>query len=526
MNEKSRIFYVSSAGSDENSGLSANEPLRTLKAVVGRLEAGDTVLLKCGDTFAGDVEISARGTADRPIRISSYGEGDKPLIGYFEKIGMLFTGDHITVENLAFSSPRGDAGLRFLASESGAYCGYKVLNCYFHHINTIAETGTHLRHSGGVAFLANSPTEPAWFDGILVEGCEFDTLGRGAIFAVTDWCARVTNQEWGRKNLDFADRIDKKEYPILGFVARNNKVNRCSGDAMHIIGSKGALFEYNTVANSELLYNNQNYLAYATIWCHSSDDCVIQHNEVYGNRGTHRAGDLQAFDFDHACHNCIVQYNYSHDNAGGFMLFCGNDGAYNGQTTGSIVRFNLSVNDGGELGAYGNELQAMDVTGTVRDSQIYNNTIYCGKKTRVVNFSNYGNFLESTSNTVFTNNIFCASEDADISWGYQPGANPPPEILAMGNAFFKSNAFCNIESPEKTGKYTADMVAAEESIMADPQFANPGAEEKGLMNGKNYVPSNPAVYAGGVEIEDNGGMDYFGNPVPAGLIGAIAPKKD
>ena len=61
------------------------------------------------------------------------------------------------------------------------------------------------------------------------------------------------------------------------------------------------------------------------------------------------------------------------DNNGGFMLLCGMDSVTNAGVKGAIVRYNLSVNDGKS------GLNIFDVTGSVSDSQIYNNTVYCGK---------------------------------------------------------------------------------------------------------------------------------------------------
>src|SRR5205085_7651604 len=42
--------------------------------------AGDSILLKCGDTFYGSIVVTRSGTSEEPIVISSYGTGNKPLI--------------------------------------------------------------------------------------------------------------------------------------------------------------------------------------------------------------------------------------------------------------------------------------------------------------------------------------------------------------------------------------------------------------------------------------------------------------
>lgn len=504
---ENRALYVSASGSDENSGLSAEVPLKTLAAGLKKLASpGDTLLLRCGDVFEGDAELSASGAQGSPIKISSYGEGAKPLISDFVRTGIVFTGEYIEVENLAFSSPRGDAGMRFMALGSGAYRGLKVSSCAFRHINTLAETGSHSRDTGGVAFMATGDKEPVWFEDVLVENCEFDTLGRAAVHACSFWCARDLDQTWGTYNL----RLEGN--PLFfskNVVVRGCRVDHCSGDAISLFGCVNAVIEHNVVANTELLYNNFDHnIAMVPIWFHTCDDSIIQYNEVYGNRNTNRAQDLQAFDIDLSCNRCIVQYNYSHDNQGGFLLLCSTDGRRGGGVNDTVVRYNLSVNDADEC-----PWQVIDISSGVFNTHIYNNTIYMGRSGRVVNHSNYMK-VDLKSTTLFENNIFCSSDDAATYFGFGDVNTAP----AFESVEYRNNLFFNIAEPEFD-----DLVKISGSVFSDPHFVNPGAEEKGLENGKNYAPRNPELLSAGAEIPDNGGKDYFGNPAPKNLIGAIAP---
>lgn len=512
-----KTVYVSSGGSSENDGTDINNPT-TIDAAFSRMLApGDKILLKSGDTFSctGGVKVLSSGTEDNPIYIGSYGDGAKPIIADFTGVGLTLTGENITVENIAFTSPSGKTGIKAFAL-CGESKNLTVKNCKFYNINTNSENGSHSRDTGGTAFLA-SGNNPSWFNGITVENNEYDSIARGAFFASSDWCARDTSQndgidDWGNKNLVHKDKLEKTEYPILGIVVKNNSINKCGGDAINVIGTKGALLEYNTVADSKLFYNNTSgNIAFASIWCHSSDDCVIQYNEVYGNSSANKAQDLQAFDIDIGCNNCIVQYNYSHNNAGGFMLLCGGDGKNNGQVTGSIVRYNLSVNDG-----YDNEnkkvLQVIDITGTVRNSQIYNNTIYCGKNTRAVNFSNYGNYSESSSNTVFTNNIFYAADGVEVTWGYQTGANNTNNYAAMQSASFDHNLFYNISEPTNTNY--GNKVTVTNSTSRDPEFSDPQEVNGRLEAIKHfYVGKGNDVIGHAAAVVNKNIADYEGNTI-------------
>lgn len=76
-------FYLSSStGSDSNPG-TISQPwasLAKLNASFGSINAGDSILLKCGDTFYGSIIIPKSGTSGNNIIIASYGIGAKPVI--------------------------------------------------------------------------------------------------------------------------------------------------------------------------------------------------------------------------------------------------------------------------------------------------------------------------------------------------------------------------------------------------------------------------------------------------------------
>jgi hypothetical protein len=75
-------YYVDcSAGNDANSGTSASAAWKTLtKANAASLTAGGRLLLKRGCTFTGPLYAKWTGTADAPITIAAYSEGNVPLV--------------------------------------------------------------------------------------------------------------------------------------------------------------------------------------------------------------------------------------------------------------------------------------------------------------------------------------------------------------------------------------------------------------------------------------------------------------
>jgi uncharacterized repeat protein (TIGR02059 family) len=82
-------YYVSTSGSDSNTGLSAAASWKTLtkvNSVFASLKPGDKILFNRGDTFIGTLNITASGNSANPITIGSYGSGANPVITGFTTI--------------------------------------------------------------------------------------------------------------------------------------------------------------------------------------------------------------------------------------------------------------------------------------------------------------------------------------------------------------------------------------------------------------------------------------------------------
>ena len=74
-------YYISSSGSDSNSGTSENSAWKSLGKISNTiLFPGDQVLFRRGDTFYGKLLVRGSGNSDSPILFSSYGDGDMPII--------------------------------------------------------------------------------------------------------------------------------------------------------------------------------------------------------------------------------------------------------------------------------------------------------------------------------------------------------------------------------------------------------------------------------------------------------------
>ncbi|MBD2701413.1 right-handed parallel beta-helix repeat-containing protein [Spirosoma sp. BT702] len=74
-------YYVASNGNDANDGRSTASPFQSLAKVNSlSLRAGDGILFRRGDTFQGTLLIRQSGSANAPIVVDAYGNGNKPVL--------------------------------------------------------------------------------------------------------------------------------------------------------------------------------------------------------------------------------------------------------------------------------------------------------------------------------------------------------------------------------------------------------------------------------------------------------------
>ncbi|HHW00552.1 MAG TPA: hypothetical protein GXX36_13465 [Clostridiaceae bacterium] len=333
-------------------------------------------------------------------------------------------------------------------------------------------------HSGGIVMLVvddpGAPDVKTRFDDVLIEGCTFRNVSKEGIFIRNNYRLR------GGFTAENTPDALGEWYPNTNVVIRNNSLDTIGGDGIVVCESESPLIEYNVAKDCH--YDHEFWCV--AIWSINCDNAVFQYNEAYGTKTT---DDGQGFDIDWNQRGTIMQYNYSHDNEGGFMLMC----CWYGDSfnENSIVRYNISQND---------MCRVFEIHGPVKNSKIYNNTIYVrnGLNTKIYNMdwwdSTDGRYPENTYNY---NNIYF-----NLGNG---GYNFTNSI----NTVFEKNCFYgNHPSGEPYDPY---------KITSDPCLVNPGSGAIGrhTLDGYKLQPNSPCINAGKT-IENNGGKDFWGNPVP------------
>ncbi|MCK5370519.1 MAG: hypothetical protein KAQ62_18280, partial [Cyclobacteriaceae bacterium] len=421
--ESKNIFYVdANNGSDANSGNSPESAWAGLENVNETIfHPGDIILFKAGTSYKGQLVLNGSGNKNHPVIIDKYGKGNKPMIeaeGNYSEALLLKNVEYWEVQNLELTNngPYREEtrwGVRVLAEEFGEMKHIRLKNLYVHDVNGWLKKSY---EEGCGIYWETLGESQSWFNGLHIENCHLVRTDRNGICGSHVFTKRAEN--WR---------------PSLDVVIRGNLLVDIGGDAIKPWGCDGALVEYNIVRGARTRCDDYA----AGIWPWSCDNTLIQYNEVSGVKGYK---DGQAFDSDYNCTNTIFQYNYSHDNDGGFMLICTpKPNENNIGCVGTIIRYNLSVND---------QTRTFDIGGGVKNTYIYNNTIYVGKGLDV-KLVNYGSWGEDnwSDGMYFYNNIFYADEGATFriverTKGKDDGRRDAvPGVGKSTNNHFKSNSY-------------------------------------------------------------------------------------
>ncbi|MFE9429131.1 carbohydrate binding domain-containing protein [Kitasatospora sp. NPDC006697] len=472
-------YYLDcSAGTDGNGTAAA--PWNSLADANSRLfQPGDQLLLKRGATCHGTLQPQGSGTPGSPITLAGYGTGTaRPVVigdptGTSNAAVHLYNVQQWEIHELEITFPDSSAAKRerngllveLADLPGGVGSHYLVDDVYVHDVN-----GDATKYSNGIQFRVSGTTTPTNFDDVVVQNSQIANVDREGLTTRSTWMCRPAYGTGDGCGTTVNWRANTR------VVFRGNTVSGTGGDGIVIRVADHALVEHNTVHDVAVHPMGSN----AGLWTINSDSTTIQYNEVHHVNRLSDSNDGMAFDSDYSNTNALFQYNYSHDNQGGFMLFCGACGA-GSSTTGTVVRYNLSVDDGSRwLFAVGEE-----------NAHMYNNTAYlpAGSTTAIIQQGT------GTSITALTGNLFYNLGSGGYT-GFGSSTYQPAEFSWDANAFY--------------GHHPANEPTDPEKVTADPELSSPGAT---TASGYTLGTGSPARGNGAV-VGDNGGQDYFGTAVP------------
>jgi len=508
-------YYLDAAsGDDGRTGTSEATAWKTLAKVNAAVcQPGDSILLKSGGSWAGQLSPKGSGADGRPIVVGRYGSGSKPRIaanGAAPSAVYLLNQAYWEIQDLEItntgSSPGDRRGIWIAGRDFGVIRHIRIRDCDVHDVNgdvkwvggdvadnlpnVIFEAGWDAsKRTGGIVFETLQPGPnpvKTRFEDLLVEGCSIRDCSFGGIIT-KQWDGAV---HWGIRN----SASDTVWLPHTQVVLRNNflsQLNTALGcNTIYLTDVRNGLIDGNVCAGAGT----------SAIEINMADSVVVQNNETYGTVRKANGADFNGIDPDRGTTRVTIQYNYMHDNGDGLLLcqFPFGD---------CVVRYNILQNNSRYQMYLHSDSKAV--------ASVYNNVVYNAKNSPKTAYA-YGDFLAASYN--LKNNIFMSTKaNADFTTG--------------GGIVYDNNAYF--------GSSVAAPAGDAHAIRADPKFADPGRGGNGNANGPAFASldgyrlqaGSPCINKG-LLIAGNGGRDfwsgalYSGNPdVGAHEFGATVGLK-
>jgi hypothetical protein len=493
-------YYLdSAAGNDANDGTSPATAWKTLAKINGvTLQPGNRICFKAGGSWTGQLAPKGSGTSSAPIVVDQYGTGAKPALAASASDAdtvYLLNQQYWEINNLDVSNKKstvGDyRGISINGQNGGTLNHVYIRHCAVHDVSgevdwiggdtadnqpgiTFQTGWDQSKHTGGIVFDVQAGTGTAVktrFNDVLVEAntitdCSFG----GIVFKQLDGSVH-----WGTRT----SATDTTFTPHTNVVVRGNYLSQLNT-------SYGCNAIYMTaVQNGTIEENVSNGAGTSAIELYYTDAVTVQKNETFGTKMKANGADWNGIDTDKGTTKTIIQYNYVHDNGDGILICQFSFGD-------SVIRYNILQNN--------SRYQLYLHSDPAASSAVYNNTVYNNKTNSGVAYG-YGTSLNATYS--FRNNIFFA---------------------ASGNGVLTTSATITYQSNLYFGSAIQAPAGDAAAITGDPRLASPGTGTSGSaaggpafgsLDGYKFGAGSAALNAG-VSITNNGGADFWGDPLYTG----------
>lgn len=505
-------YYVDRDGGNDNaSGTSQSEAWSSLEKINSvTFRPGDQILFQKGDVWTGQLSPKGSGEEGNPIVIGAYGEGDeRPRIDGNNWCGE----DGDDLENRVFNAAvyfynqqyweitslevtnriPGDNpddhikkyGILIMGEDAGTLRHMYCQNLYVHDVvsHPIGQQAGIGR--GGIIYIIRGNQVPTCWDDIVVENNYVGpNINHYGINFLSTWGSSRFAHESGIPDSEYANqRVNS-----TNLVIRNNYCKDIGNAAICPSAYSNALIEHNTCDGCNSGPNGN-----VPVWWENGDCTVVQFNEVFGSGASSSKEDSQAFDADVNAKLNYIQYNYTHDNPSGAFFECALGTKYT-----TYIRYNISENDGWGTNMYGGGAIVTlggYSSGSGNKMYVYNNDFYLSEGHDSYITNNWDQQQLNDADFQFKNNIIYS--DAE-SKGWSEWFKGSVDNNAYGGS-------------DQSIRRTDDENAVE--IQAS-DFENLGTAGGGVDGFK--LKENSGCVGTGVLIPDNGGLDYFGNPVSSG----------
>lgn len=430
------------------------------------------------------MRVHGNGTDTAPITLGEYARGSRPeLTGDGGRTTVLlrdvnnWTIRDIEVTHRALREG-GAVGVLVEATQPGEVIhNIQIVNVEVRDVKGVVGESIENKDTGGIGFFSPRLSTTARFDGLLVSHCTIEHVDSTGIWLDTNPMVDSRDPEW--------DLFHNSHVSVLG-----NTISDTGRNAIIIRSTLAPLIAENRIDHSSTRFHGN------AVFTRSTKDAVIRDNEV-SNTGTASSGENAAFDADVRSQGTVIEYNWSHDNKGGLFNLCNNPGKGD-YTDGTIVRFNISENDGSRVFGF---------SGPITNSLIYNNTVFLGKgsSSNIIEFRSVTKPPHYSDRTEFYNNLIIDEGQGNYVYA---GAT---DVVIRSNCILGNRREGKPEDPTE--------------VIIDPGFrleSMPAVKRKNLVV---YQPGVSACATTAVPIPPDVRQDFLGNFVgDSPFRGAIKPK--
>ncbi len=296
------------------------------------------------------------GIAAAPIVVASYSDGRSPrLVGEGGLATVLLADVSFwTLRDIEVTNDGREEGKRngilLEATQSGETVrGITIEHVHVYNVRGLTGEENSAKDTGGIGIFAPALDRPARFDGVLINDCTIEHVDNIGLWLNTYPSTNPLDPRW--------IAASNKHIRIT-----ENRISDTGRNAIIVRQALAPVIGGNTVTHASARHHGN------AIFTRSTRDAIIRDNEV-SFTGTEPSGENAAFDADIDSVHTVIEYNWSHDNQGGLFSLCNNPNDDTSVTDGTVVRFNVSENDG---------IRAFGFSGRVTHSIIYNNTVLIG----------------------------------------------------------------------------------------------------------------------------------------------------
>tara|TARA_B100000524_G_scaffold2775_1_gene1706 strand:- start:1238 stop:3127 length:1890 start_codon:yes stop_codon:yes gene_type:complete len=523
-------YYVSPNGSDEALGTAPNSAWQTLAKLNEQTFApGDEILFERGGHWLGMFHLKGSGSQSQPIVLGDFGASDQPMPTIdgdgFQSALLIYNDSFITVENLIFTNQ---------ASHLDANGVVKKLPSFLGESNDWG-SGKNVRF--GIKVVADATP----LEGIVIRD-----------IVIHDVFPTPTNPE--NKHLGYGIKLENRSDTLAGnvntiddVVIENAKVTRTGHYGLWIkalglagnnsiknnnIHVKGCTFSHTggsgfvpnrcrDVVVEHCVFNHTGSSIDERMWKRGSGTWSFKCERVFiqNNRlmNAHGPQDSYSAHIDYGNKDVIIQYNLSFNNEGGFAEVLGDN-------INCGYRYNISINDG-----YREDPEGLPWN---KKGKIFWVSTFCGGAVRCPSvgtfFYNNTVYVDSTLNPEIyvwpeagdvhiLNNLICLAPDGETLQSFLE--NQDNQYSIGTNLFYPAS------------RIELDEDLTEGALLVDPVFVSNSATIP-LQSALNFQLQNssPALQSGTLIsgsantldfLENNGGRDFFGQPVSNTLLPSI-----